>query len=66
MTDDITGIEIAARFVEKRRDKYVREHGIYDPSTGATEFPGNGDEYVCELEEIIEGIRAIYTDKPCL
>ncbi|BAK66911.1 hypothetical protein SLG_22360 [Sphingobium sp. SYK-6] len=53
------GIELAAKFVEKRRDEYVQEHGSYDPSTGVTEFPGNGDEYVDELEEIIEGIRAV-------
>jgi len=24
-----------------------------------TEFPGNGDEYVYELEEIIDGIRKL-------
>ena len=51
------GIELAARFIEKRRDDYVQEHGSYDPSTGMTEFPGDGEEYVGELEEIIEGIR---------
>lgn len=54
-----TGIELAARYVEKRRDDYVQEHGSYDPSTGMTEFPGTGEEYVGELEEIIEGIRAL-------
>lgn len=54
-----TGIELAARFVEKRRDDYVQEHGNYDPSTGVTEFPGTGEEYVGELEEIIEGIRSL-------
>jgi len=48
----------AIQFIEKRRDDYVRDHGIYDPSTGVTEFPGNGDEYVGELEEIIDGLRA--------
>src|SRR5678815_4162166 len=55
------GVELAARFVEKRLNDYVQEHGAYDNSTGATEFPGNGDEYVYELEEIIEGIRALAT-----
>lgn len=53
------GRESAARFVEARRDDYIREHGSYDPSTGMTEFPGNGDEYVYELEEIIDGIRRL-------
>ncbi len=59
-----SGIELAARFVEKRRDDYVNEHGSYDGSTGVTEFPGNGDEYVGELEEIIEGIRALVPKVP--
>lgn len=54
-----SGIERAARFVEKRRDEYVQDHGSYDPDTGATEFPGDGLEYVAELEEIIDGIRAL-------
>ncbi|AAL49619.1 unknown [Sinorhizobium phage PBC5] len=53
------GVELAARFVEKRLNDYVQEHGSYDHSTGVTEFPGNGDEYVYELEEIVEGIRAL-------
>ncbi|HAU75600.1 MAG TPA: hypothetical protein DCW88_08710, partial [Agrobacterium sp.] len=56
---DLARIELAARFVEKRRDDYVREHGSYDPSTGFTEFPGSGEEYVGELEEIIDGIRKL-------
>ncbi len=55
----LTGIELAARFVEKRRDDYVQEHGSTDPETGTVEFPGYGDEYVGELDEIIEGIRAL-------
>lgn len=58
-TPPATGIEVAARFIEKRRDDYVQEHGSYDPSTGMTEFPGNGEEYVYELEEIIDGIRKL-------
>ncbi|MEP9376154.1 hypothetical protein ABLE91_05530 [Aquabacter sp. CN5-332] len=51
--------EAAARWVQKRLDDYVSEHGSYDPSTGMTEFPGTGEEYVGDLEEIIEGIRAL-------
>ncbi|WP_430259842.1 hypothetical protein [Neorhizobium sp. IRS_2294] len=53
----VTGIELAARFVEKRLNDYVQEHGSTDPETGTVEFPGNGDEYVGELQEIIDGIR---------
>lgn len=63
---NVTGIELAARFVEKRLNDYVQEHGSTDSDTGTVEFPGNGDEYVGELEEIIEGIRALATteDQP--
>jgi hypothetical protein len=56
------GIELSARFVEKRRDDYVQEHGFYDGETNVVEFPGNGGEYVGELEEIIEGIRALASE----
>ena len=55
------GILQAAKFVEKRRDAYHNEHGSYDPSTGAWKYPGTGDEYVGELEEIEEAIRALAT-----
>ena len=53
------GLVEAIKFIETRRDDYVSEHGNYDYSTGVTEFPGNGDEYVGELEEIIEGLEAL-------
>lgn len=56
-----TGIELAARFVEKRLNDYCAEHGVTDPDTGTVEYPGTGEEYVYELEEIIEGIRALAT-----
>lgn len=56
-------LEEAARWVDSRRDDYISDHGIYDPETGATEFPGDGEQYVGELEEIAEGIRALI-DKP--
>jgi hypothetical protein len=51
------GLDAAAKWVAKRCDDYVKEHGSYDYSTGQMEFPGNGEEYVGELEEIEEGIR---------
>lgn len=51
--------ERCAQWIDDLRDDYVSEHGSYDPSTGATEFPGNGEEYVGELEEIAEAIRAL-------
>lgn len=53
------GIESAARLIEKRMEDYINEHGSFDPETGAVEFPGNGEEYVGELVEISEAIRAL-------
>jgi hypothetical protein len=58
------GIEAAARWVEARRDAYVEEHGSYDPETGGTDLPAAGAEYVGELDEIIEGLRAIKPPSP--
>lgn len=51
--------ETAAKWVEKRCDDYVNEHGSIDPETGTVEFPGDGEEYVGELMEIAEGLRAL-------
>lgn len=51
--------ESAARWVESRRDDYVNDHGSLDPETGTVGLPGNGEEYVCELDEIAEGLRAL-------
>lgn len=53
------GIDAAARFVEKRLADYDAEHGSTDSDTGAREYPGTGDEYVCELAEIAEAIRGL-------
>lgn len=52
-------LEEAAKFIDKKASEYVQEHGITDPETGTVEFPGWGDEYVSELEELAEGIRAL-------
>lgn len=52
-------IEEAAKRVEQRRDDYIREHGNFDPETGIIELPGNGDEYIGELDEIAEDLRAL-------
>lgn len=51
--------ETAAKWVDKRCDDYVNEHGASDPETGTVEFPGDGEEYVGELMEIAEGIRGL-------
>lgn len=51
--------ETAAKWVEKRSDDYVNEHGSNDPETGSIELPGTGEEYVCELLDIADGLRAL-------
>lgn len=51
--------ETAAKWVEKRCDAYVDEHGSSDPETSTIEFPGDGEEYVGELMEIADGLRAL-------
>ncbi len=53
------GVDAAARLVEQRRADYDAEHGSTDPETGTREYPGTGDEYVCELAEIAEAIRGL-------
>ncbi|KEP68793.1 hypothetical protein DL1_08580 [Thioclava dalianensis] len=51
-------IERCAKIIDKRADDYHREHGSCDPTTGVTEYPGNGDEWMEEWEELAEEIRA--------
>lgn len=53
------GVDAAARLVEQRLADYDAEHGSTDSDTGAREYPGTGDEYVCELDEIAEAIRGL-------
>lgn len=53
------GIERAAKLVQERLDEYVRDHGVYDSDTGTLEFPGDGAEYVEELDCIASFIRAL-------
>ena len=57
--DVAAGLEQAAKFLDQRVHAYVHEHGMTDPSTGVVEFPGWGDEYVSELEDLAEAIRAL-------
>lgn len=60
-TDPVrVGIELAAKWVDERREAYDREHGSIDLETGALEFGSHVKaEYSAELFEIAEGIRAV-------
>lgn len=49
----------AARLVSARCDAYVAEHGSYDYSTGTTEYPGDGAEWVEEWTDIESAILAL-------
>lgn len=51
--------EACAKRVELRAANYHAEHGMYDPTTGVTEYPGNGDEWMEEWAEIAEQLRAV-------
>lgn len=53
------GIYAAAQLIERKVDDYCKDHGSYDPSTGQTEFSAAGEEYVGNLEELAEEIRAL-------
>lgn len=52
-------LEEAAKVLDQRIANYVEEHGIFDPETRAIEFPGNGEDFVSDWEEIAEEIRAL-------
>lgn len=52
-------LEEAAKAVDRRAQDYHDEHGIYDYSTGVTEYPGTGSESMEEWDEIAAAIRAL-------
>ncbi|MEO0449058.1 MAG: hypothetical protein AAFZ74_01925 [Pseudomonadota bacterium] len=51
--------DAAADLIEQKVKDYHEEHGMYDPSTGCTEYPGEGGEWVHEMQELAEEIRAL-------
>lgn len=56
------GLEAAAKHIEKKAARYHEEHGNYDPSTGGTDYPGDGADYYNNLIEIAEEIRLLSAD----
>lgn len=52
-------IESVATLIEKKVADYDAEHGNTDPDTGAREYPGDGDEWVGQMYELAEEIRAL-------
>jgi hypothetical protein len=57
-----SGIEHAAKLIDRKLADYTSEHGSFDPETGATEFSRSGEEYVSTLEELAEEIRLARTE----
>lgn len=53
------GRDAAKALIQKELDDYVKECGMYDHTTGVTEFPGTGEEWVHDQEERIEAIAAL-------
>lgn len=55
----IAGRDAAVKLNDQQIQDYVSEHGMYDGSTGITEFPGDGEEWVGDREELSDALRAI-------
>lgn len=61
--------ERCVAWIEARKDAFCAAHGYIDPDTGFLEF-GRGahaqakHDYVSELEEIADGLRALSTQPP--
>lgn len=57
-------LEDAAKWVDNRREEFMREHGYQDPETGTLEY-GRGahaeakHDYETELAEIADGLRSL-------
>jgi hypothetical protein len=52
-------LEEVAKLIDKKVESYDREHGSYDHTTGVTEYPGDGAEWVEEMTSLADEIRAI-------
>jgi len=57
-------LKAAAKILRQRIENYIEDHGIFDMETGATEFPGNGEDFVSDWEEIEEEILALTSEGP--
>lgn len=52
-------LDMAAKAIDRRCDDYTHACGTHDYTTGVTEYPGNGSEFVEEWDECAAAIRAI-------
>lgn len=51
--------EQAAQVLRKKASTYHAEHGSYDSSTGVTEYPGDGSDWMMDWEETADDIDAL-------
>lgn len=54
-----TALEVIARLIDQKVKDYIEENGCYDSTTGHTEYPGDGEEWVGGMEELAEEIRGL-------
>ncbi len=55
----MAGVKAASDKVKAIVEDYDQRHGSTDPDTGTREYPGNGDEWVCCMLELIEDFTGI-------
>lgn len=53
------GRDAAKALIQKELDDYIYECGMYDSTTGVTEYPGTGEEWVQDQQERIDAIAAL-------
>lgn len=57
------GLLAAAVLIEHKVQEYDYDHGRTEPDTNCRVYPGNGEEWVCSMEELAEEIRLIADKK---
>lgn len=55
----MAGVKAASDKVKAIVEDYDQRHGSTDPDTGTREYPGNGEEWVCCMLELIEDFTGI-------
>lgn len=59
----LAGVKAASDKVKAIVEDYDYRHGVTDPDTGTREYPGNGDEWVGQMLELIEDFTGIVCPK---
>jgi hypothetical protein len=57
-------LEEAATLIDRKVASYDANMGMTDPDTGTREYPGEGAEWVHEMDELAEEIRALKSAAP--